>query len=121
MAAAARARSRVRIKDGLRRIAAHPPICGFSGMSRRGPSPHPRVLSGPCGETRLGRSDDAVGHGVGDCLTASTDGKLSVEVGEMALDGTGADEEGFGDLGVRESTRQETQHVDFARRKAGKI
>src|SRR5829696_6492815 len=103
MAAAGQVRSRARIKDGLRRVAAHPPTCGFSGMSRRGPSPHARVVSGPCGETRLGRSDDAVSHGIRDCLGASTDGKLAVEVGEVTLDGTGADEEGFGDLGVRES------------------
>jgi hypothetical protein len=48
-----------------------------------------------------------VSHGVRDCLSASTDGKLAVEVGEMALDGTGADEEGFSDLGVREAAWQE--------------
>src|SRR5215213_10335253 len=105
MAAAGQVRSLTRIKDGLRRVAAHPPTRGFSGMSRRGPSPHARVVSGPCGETRLGRSDDVVSNGVRDCLTASTDGKLAVEIGKMALDGTGADEESFGDLAVRESTR----------------
>lgn len=65
--------------------------------------------------------DETVADGECDRLGPATNPKLGVEVGEMGLNGPGTDEEGGGDLGGGEPTRQKSQNLHFSFRQTGGI
>ena len=102
---------------------AHPPMRGFRGTATAGSVyATSRRARGRSGATRSEPDQTRPWPtAIRDRLGPATNPELGVEVGEVGLDGAGADEEGVGDLGVGEPTRQEAQHLHLARRQTGGI
>ena len=60
-----------------------------------------------------GRWNEVVSQGIGGCLGLGMDVDLEVDVGDMALDGTGTEKEEIGDLPVALAGGDVLQHLDF--------
>jgi hypothetical protein len=65
---------------------------------------------------RRDRSDETAADGEGRGLGAAVDPELGEEVADVGLHRARADKEGQGDLLVRVSLGEQTQHVHFTRR-----
>ena len=59
-------------------------------------------------------SDQTVQGGITGSGGSGGDLDFAVDRGQVSLDGTQADDELFGDLSIRQSLRNATQHLDFA-------
>ena len=60
-----------------------------------------------------GRWNEVVSQGIGGCLGLGMDVDLEVDVGDMALDGTGTEKEEIGDLPVALAGGDVLQHLDL--------
>ncbi|HEU5431769.1 MAG TPA: hypothetical protein VFU81_08905, partial [Thermomicrobiales bacterium] len=68
-----------------------------------------------------GRSEERVGHGIGDRLGAAGDVELPIEIGQMRLDCARTDEQRVGDFGVGQAAGQQAQDLELAVGEAGRI